>query len=191
VKPEKDTCEERMPVTATETAIARVTAEARQNGTRRELIDAKEAGLRLRINPGGRKNRDGARTWVLACRDQSGRMRRFTIGSFPEVGIADARKRAQALRVQVRQHGADPVEDRRRKLAIGRDTKAGIGTLSALLKLYGIKEGSSRKSWTDSQRRITSVFAKQLGRALTDLTAADFQIAADAWRPRRSLRAAW
>jgi integrase len=179
-----------MPVTATETAIARLTAEARQTGTRRELIDAKEAGLRLRISPGGKRSRDGARTWVLACRDQAGRMRRFTIGSFPEVGIADARKKAQALRVQVRQHGADPVEDRRRKLAIGRDAKAGIGTLSALLSLYAAKEGATRKSWTDCQSRISSVFAKQLDRAIASLTPSELQITADAWPSQQSAAAA-
>ena len=62
-----------MPVRMTETAISKAMREA-ANGTRRDLADLGCPGLRLRLTPGG------AATWVLACRDRHGRMRRFPWG---------------------------------------------------------------------------------------------------------------
>jgi hypothetical protein len=118
-----------MPVTLTETAITKATKDAAASGTRLELADAGCPGLRLRIAPAGR------RVWVLACRDRHGRMRRFPVGDYTDMGIAEARTEARALRVRVRDEGADPVNDRRRDRAIGAAAKAGQGTLKATLDL--------------------------------------------------------
>jgi hypothetical protein len=62
-----------MPVRMTETAISKAMREV-ANGTRRDLADSGCPGLRLRLTPGG------TATWVLACRDRHGRMRRFPLG---------------------------------------------------------------------------------------------------------------
>jgi integrase len=118
-----------MPVRLTETAIGKALREASATG-RRDLSDAAMLGLRLRIAAAGRA------TWVLACRDANGRMRRFPVRQWPAVGISDAREKARALRVKVRE-GADPIADARRRRAITRDAAAGIGTLRHLLDLYG------------------------------------------------------
>jgi hypothetical protein len=58
-----------MPVRMTETAIGKAMREV-ASGTRRDLSDATCSGLRLRLTP------SGSATWVLACRDRHGRMRR-------------------------------------------------------------------------------------------------------------------
>ena len=68
-----------MPVRMTETAINKAIREV-ANGNRRDLADAGCPGLRLRLTPGG------AATWVLACRDRHGRMRRFPLGRIPYDG---------------------------------------------------------------------------------------------------------
>jgi integrase len=172
-----------MPVRMTETAIRAAIAKAAQTG-RRDLADATLPGLRLRLTPAG------SASWALACRDLHGRMRRFPIGQFPAMGLAEAREKARALRVRVREEGADPVAERRRLRAAGRDAKEGIGTLSALLDLYASGPGRELKSWGDARRRIGTVFAPHLARPLASLAAAELQMTADGYPARQSAAAA-
>jgi integrase len=117
-------------------------------------------------------------------------MRRYPIGTFPAIGIRDARNAARALHVKVTHDGADPVADRRRERTIAKDAKAGIGTLSALLALYQEQRGSQLKSWAECRRRIEAVFVKQLDRALITLKLGDLQFTADVWASKQSAAAA-
>jgi integrase len=172
-----------MPVRMTETAIRAALADARRTG-RRDLADAALPGLRLRVTPAG------AATWVLACRDAHSRMRRFPLGAFPAMGLAEAREKARALRVRVREQGADPVAERRRTRGIGRDAREGIGTLGALLELYAVGPGKTLKSWGDARRRIGTVFAPHLARPLAMLAASELQMTADGYPARQSAAAA-
>jgi len=168
-----------MPVRLTETAINRAIREVAK-GTRRDLTDAACPGLRLRLTPAG------VASWVLACRDRLGRMRRFPLGAFPDMGISEARGEARALHTRVKREGADPVADRRRDLAIGAAATAGIGTLAAVLDIYGTRQGKTLKSWPHSRKRVERVFKPLLPKAVTDLTVADFQMAADAYPAAQS-----
>jgi Arm DNA-binding domain len=59
-----------------------------------ELVDGAVPGLRLRVTPAGTK------TWSLNVR-AAGVMRRFDVGA--GLGLADARRKAEELRRQVRQ----------------------------------------------------------------------------------------
>src|SRR5215210_2458143 len=133
-----------MPVRLTETATRAAIARAGQTG-RRDLADAALPGLRLRLTSAG------AASWALACRDPHGRMRRFPLGAFPAMGLSEARDKARSLRVRVRE-GEDPVAERRRARAIGRDARDGIGTLAALLELYAAGPGAELK--LGRQRRL-------------------------------------
>ena len=95
-----------MAVALTEPAVRAALKRAETDKVRLEVVDASTAGLRLRVTPAG------VGGWVLACRDRLGAMRRFTLGSWPDMGIGDARKAAQAMRVDVRR-GADPIAAKR------------------------------------------------------------------------------
>lgn len=130
-------------------------------------------------------------------------MRRFSLGQWPTLGIADARADARAMRLKVRAEGADPVVEARRLRKIGADARAGVGTLTALLELYGgpikpdqvsavkvIGRGRTLKSWPDQRRRMESVFAGLLHRPLALLTVADLQSVADSHRSSQSAAAA-
>ena len=76
---------------------------------RTELGDTRCKGLELRVTSGG------ARSWSFRFRDpRSGRVTRATIGSYPEVSLADARERADGLRRSV-SAGLNPVEEKRRE----------------------------------------------------------------------------
>lgn len=172
-----------MPVTMTETAIRAATARAVESGARVEIADERQEGLRLRITP------KGVRTWVLACRDPLERMRRFTLGRYPTLGISDAREAARVMRVEVRK-GTDPTADARKKRAIAREAKEGIGTLRALLDLYGAKRGAALKSWPECRRRIEHVFAAYLAKPLAVVRVGDLQFTADSHRAQQSAAAA-
>lgn len=188
-----------MAVRLTDTAINKAQREATASGVRRDLSDATLPGLRLRVSPASKRNTAGISAWVLACRDRDGRMRRFPIGDYPGIGISEARERARSLRVQIRS-GADPIADGRRRRAIARAAREGVGTLEALLNLYGpplppkrgesssdaprakpIGPGASLKSWFEARARIERVFKKLLGRALENLNSSDLQMEADSY----------
>jgi integrase len=172
-----------MPVNLTDSSIKAAKARAAETKTRIELVDAREAGLRLRVTP------KGAQSWVLACRDPIGAMRRFPLGDYPALGISDAREAAQEMRVAVRK-GADPIADARRKRRIGREAREGIGTLTALLDLYARQKGGKLKSWGECRRRIDSVFKAHLGKPLATLRAGDLQLTADTHSAQQSAAAA-
>ena len=79
------------------------TARPEPDQERLELRDTKVRGLELRIG-----QRPGSKSWALIYTRQSdGRVRRVTIGPYPEIGLAEARRRALGLKVQV-ETGDDP-----------------------------------------------------------------------------------
>jgi integrase len=173
-----------MRVRLTETAITAATKRAATAGVREELADDGMRGLRLRVTPAG------ARTWIWGGRDQEGRARRFVLGHHPAMGISEAREAAGTMRGKVQREGADPVAETRRKRAEASDAAAGIGTLAALLDLYGAKVGAKLKSWPDCRRRIGHVFAAFLTKPLATLKAEELQLAADAHPSPQSAAAA-
>src|SRR6201986_1593945 len=104
-------------------AINRAANEVAEAGVRRDISDAREPGLRLRLTPAGSK------TWVLACRDPMGRMRRFPLGAYPALSITEARAKARQTHQAVKYANADPIADRRRSRADGSAQREGLGTL--------------------------------------------------------------
>jgi integrase len=172
-----------MPTTLTEAAITAASRRAAASRQRIALADPGQRGLQLRITP------HGTRTWVLYVRDAAGRPRRFPLGAHPEVGIAQARRAASAMREQVRQ-GADPIAAARERRATARTSRQPADSLRLLIDIYGLQAGSKQRSWGEYQRRIQSVFAKHLDTALTDLQLGPLQLTADRWPARQSAAAA-
>jgi len=76
------------------------------SGERLELWDAQTKGLCLRVTP----NRKG---WVVRYR-VDGVQRRFVIGEYPDLELADARVAAATLMRQVRKEEVDPAGDAKR-----------------------------------------------------------------------------
>ena len=172
-----------MALQITDTAIVKAAREVADAKKRRDLIDTKCPGLRLRLAPAGGKS------WVLACRDRLGRMRRFPLGAYPEVSVSVARDKARETHHAVKHEKADPIAERRQDRAMGEAAKAGDGTLKALLDLFGRPKGEAHpagpgaalKSWPDSRKRVDVVFKKLLGEPLPSITLAKLQIAADSY----------
>src|SRR5260370_36273392 len=86
----------------TDLFVERVSAPAKG---RIEYFDASFPGLALRVTD------KGAKSWCVFYR-LNGRLRRFTIGSYPQVMPADARRQAQGALDRVRA-GTDPTEEKR------------------------------------------------------------------------------
>jgi len=172
------------PVRLTETAIRAAAKKAADNNQRVQVVDAATQGLRIRIAPSKRG------TWSLALRDNDGRMRRYSLGQWPEWSISEAREAARRMRGRVKDDGEDPVAERRQRRAMGQDAAHGIGTLRSLVDQYGDKVGANKKSWLDGLRRITSVFADQLDRPLGLIRKVDLQLSADSYSAVSSASAA-
>jgi integrase len=162
-----------MTVHLTDSAITKAVRECAATKTRRDISDAACPGLRLRLTAAGVKS------WVLACRDRLGRMRRFPLGSYPDMGIAVARDAARTLRVKVRDEGADPVAARRRDRAMGAAARSGVGTLKAILDAYGGPGGGAPASWALGKSRVELVLKSLLGTPAAAIVAADIQAEAD------------
>lgn len=167
----------------TETAITAAARKCADDGQRLELADAALRGLRLRLTPTGR------RTWVLGMRDTAGASRRFTLGEHPAMGISEARDAARLMRAKVK-GGADPIIDTKQRRAEARDARLGVGTLSALLDLYGKQKGEGLKSWPEYRRAIGTVFAPLMPRPLPQITVGDIQMMADAYAAPQSASSA-
>jgi integrase len=73
---------------------------------RLEVWDTRVTGLVLRITP------SGAASWSVRLRTKDGKRTRPTLGAWPAVGIADARRRALTLIAAIH-GGADPVAHKR------------------------------------------------------------------------------
>jgi integrase len=108
-------------------------------------------------------------------------MRRFVLGRYPAKGISAARDEARALHTRVKQHGVDPIAERRRERAMAEAAKAGVGTLGAILGLYGEKRGNAQKAWKEAHSRINLIFSPLIKRPAETLCARDFQLLADAY----------
>src|SRR5258708_36458679 len=91
------------------------TLRAPSDQSRIEYFDADVAGLTLRITS------DGVKTWSLMYRHH-GRKRRLTLGRFPDLGLAGARRRAAEERGRII-GGIGPAaekQDVRAKLGVSR-----------------------------------------------------------------------
>lgn len=95
-----------MKVELTDKFLASVQA---KDGERLEIFDQhrKAAGLMLRVTDAGVK------TWAVRYRTTDGRQRRYGLGRYPAVSLADARERARVALADA-SNGKDPQDARRR-----------------------------------------------------------------------------
>jgi hypothetical protein len=118
---------------------------------------ADEPGLTLRLSEHGRK------TWSCLYRAQgSRRLRRLTLGTYPAVTLADARRLALENRYSVQVNGESPADAK----AAWKEIKS-FGELAAwYLKEYATKR---KRSWKEDRR----ILDKELLPAWRDRKASD------------------
>jgi integrase len=87
-----------------------------------EVRDAKVPGLVVRVTA------TGAISWAARGRRQDGREARVTLGTWPEVTLSEARRRAQGARAAIAD-GADPVRERR-EMRAAREVQTKLPTVA-------------------------------------------------------------
>jgi integrase len=138
-----------------------------------ELVDGYVPGLRIRVLP------SGARAWSLNIRDCRGVRRRFDVG--PDLGLAEARRKAEDLRRNIRA-GADPTSERRAVRQRAQAAKGGVGTLSTLIEVYFTNgPGGQQRRAVQNRQLLESVFSKVLHKPGLDIERAELQLIADSW----------
>jgi hypothetical protein len=126
------------------------------------------AGLGIRVTAAGH------RAWVFdyRLRDGSGKQRRMTLGRYPYISVANARKRARKLREEI-EGGADPQGDKA--------AQRKVPTISKLADDYDaeqmalVRAGELRMSTLEGYRRLIRLYIRPaLGSTrVTDLTKQD------------------
>jgi Arm DNA-binding domain len=111
---------------------------------RLEIWDTRAVNLVLRLTP------NGTATWSVRTRTLDGKRTRPKIGTWPAVGIQEARKRARAVIAEI-QGGGDPVASKRTARA-EREARAGLPSVVARLKEW---RETRAKAW--SQRYLAEV----------------------------------
>ncbi|MFN7982481.1 MAG: tyrosine-type recombinase/integrase [Vicinamibacterales bacterium] len=157
-----------MPTTLTARTVERLKPGARQ----RDVWDSVVSGLGLRISPNGTKS------WSLRYR-VGRRLRRWTMGTFPAISLADARARARNALRDLSQDGHDP--------ALGKRARRDAETVGEFVETYITQYAKIRKkSWkSDEMRLAKDVLPGWRHRLMKDITRRDVRelLAAVAGRP--------
>lgn len=126
------------------------------DGKRAAYFDGATPGLELRVSAGAQK------TWGYRYRDIGGRTLRLVLGTFPAVGLKDAREAALQARAHV-SRGGDPQTEKRAARATAKAQQ--IKTLKDLAESYlEAAEGKNRASSVAVDRqRIESHIIPKLG----------------------------
>ena len=98
---------------------------------------------------------DQTKTWSIRYyRDADGKRRRFTLGSYPEMGLEEARRECANVLRDVR-HGHDP--------AHAREFRRGADTFKALAEEYLAKHASKRRSHAEIKRILEKDWYPEIG----------------------------
>lgn len=136
---------------------------------RTEVWDTRVEGLMVRLTP------TGAVSWSIRGRTAAGKRTRVGLGTWPAVGVSEARKRA-LVALAALQGGADPVQAKRDEKA-ARAARAAAPTVAQRLMAW------QRAKAADWSQRYRDEIARQVdkdivpllgGRVLADTTRADW-----------------
>jgi integrase len=139
---------------------ATVEAAAPPAADQRFIRDRLVRGFGLRITA------DGTKTFIFEGRVK-GRVRRITIGRYPDLSVLAARNRAQEIRAAIAA-GRDPADERiaeRHEQTFGGLVKAYIDDYAKF----------HRKSWQRDEKRLRGHCARWNSRRLSDMTRADIE----------------
>ena len=153
---------------------------------RTEFSDRKETGLSARALP------SGTITFAFRMRSPDGGTQRSVIGQYPDMKLAEARRRASVLRTAVRD-GEDITAAARKAVAAAEaDLSKGIPTLMEVLEEYEKQMSSKRKTWRRNEtgaeceaiRRIKAVFPDFLSMLVTEIELTQIAAAMNSYVPK-------
>ena len=134
--------------------IDRTIQSLKPSDKRVEYWDESLPGFGMRISPAGRKSPSGRKAWIVMYRRPNGSAVRLKLGSYPAVGLADARLKAKTYLGQIEIEGRDPVAERHAE----RDAET-FGQLAEIYmrkwaKQVGANGRPRKRSWAEDERQI-------------------------------------
>jgi len=136
-----------MPSTLTKLSIESAISQARSGTNGRvELRDEREPGLLLRAG-------ERSATWSLALRLQDGQRSRIKLGTWPGMGIGEARAAARAARVRIDQ-GGNPNEQKRAARRTAAIAALNRKTLAEVLQDYDESVLSQHRRGAQTKRAL-------------------------------------
>lgn len=161
-----------MATALTKTAIEALIARARgQKGPQLELIDDREPGLRIRAG-------ERSVSWSLSVRLKNGQRTRITLGAWPGMGIADARKAAQDAR-RVIDAGGDPNAQKREAARKAEQAAKSRRSLADVLdqyereKLASLRRGAAVRRALDGKKGLLRELVRREPASITRADIAD------------------
>lgn len=147
--------------------------------------DTNVAGLELRLT------KAGSRSWAVSMRVR-GVQRRFTLPDSSRLGLAEARREAEAIRDQVRQ-GGDPVVERREARAAAAEEPKSEITLRDVLDEFAkaVAIPKRQRSWNIRRKHIEVEYKAHLTKPAAELTTADVRRVLDAAVARGARVSGW
>lgn len=122
-------------------------------------------GLRIRISPTGRK------TWMYRYRNRAtGGLERMALGTYPKMGLADARGEVDKQRAIVKEHGSAnqfrkaDLADKRAALAqkLAADARTAF-TVEKMVNAYIEKASDTLKGWREVDRALRKYVVAVIG----------------------------
>jgi integrase len=135
-----------------------------------EERDSKSPGLRIIVQPSGH------RSWALRAR-VNGRQVKATIGPYPQIGLKDARRAADKLRVKINE-GVDPSSEKRAARVAAKTKAAEVAAPLDLVERVGAEflkrhaqVNNRERSWKETGRALKrDVYRKWGKRRLSSIT---------------------
>ena len=152
--------------------------------TRREIPDGKISGLYLVCQP------SGARSWALRYR-VDGKPAKLTIGSYPTIDLAAARRLAQKATAEVAE-GNDPAAQKKAAREAVRDAReATADRVERVVELFVERYAKPKnRDWRETQRILDrEVAGRWKGRRLSQITRAHVHEMLDEIVDRAPIRA--
>ena len=149
----------------------------KKDPTRRiEISDTKRGGLRFRLNPIGKPS------WLFQKKIKGGVRRGFTLGTYPEMSLAQARLAAHEIEL-IAERGVDPVQEAEHEKKLRQAQKLAQRTVRDILDLYittyvaqELKAGQSRE---ERKRQLATYLGPYYSTYIADLSRADLQMIVD------------
>mgnify|MGYP001590728038 CR=1 FL=1 len=150
---------------------------------RLELSDTKRLGLRFRLSQSGKAS------WAYEKRIKNGKKRKFTIGSWPTITLAAARKIALEIEVEAMQ-GIDRVDISNQQKAENESRHANRQTIRSALSEYDELHLQFLKTGAERFRQLTRALSSKLDLPINTLKTPDLQEPIDKFTKDRKIPSA-
>lgn len=123
-------------------------------GNRVQYWDESLPGFGLRVSPPNRKSPKGRKTWIVMYRRPNGSAVRLKLGTYPAVGLAEARLKAKDYLGQIEIEGRDPVAERQADRSAETFDQLAEIYIRKWAKQVGADGRPRKRSWREDERQI-------------------------------------